>query len=74
MPLITAACHVSIQQIIVLLCQAKRVRRWTIDVMSIFLIGDSLSVWTCWPLLSSSWTETIIVVLAWTKAALTSLV
>ena len=74
MSLIAAASHVSIKQIIMLLCQAKWIGRWTIDVMCIFLICDSLSVWTRWPLLGSAWTETIIVVLAWAKTTLPSLV
>lgn len=74
MSLIAAASHVSIKQIIMLLCQTKWIGRWTIDIMCIFLIGDSLSVWTSWPFLGSAWTETIIVVLAWAKTTLPSLV
>jgi len=73
MPLITIL-YVSIKQIIVLLCQAKWIWRWTIDVMCIFLIGNSLSIWTCWPLLGSTWTETIVIVLARTETTLPSLV
>jgi len=71
MPLIPR--HIPTQQIIMLLCQAKRVWRWTVNIVSI-LLCNALSIWTSWPLLGCSGTEAIIIILAWTKTALAPLI
>ena len=64
--------HVSSHQVVIMLSEAERIRRWAIYVVT-SLLCQTLGIWTSWTFLSSARAQPIIVV-AWSKTTLASLI